>query len=178
NCVLRMGMKDTYIKVIYPMMNRIGLLWMSDKISPAYEHFISNIIKQKMFVAIDSLPPAKSSGKTWLLFLPEDEFHEIGLLFSHYLIRQSGDKGIYLGSNVPLDTLLQTKTQINPSHLLLFFVHYNEPADLKEYLDVLNKNFSEVKIHVSGNAKLLGQLKTSQDIDWIHSVEDLEKQLS
>ena len=137
NCVLRLGMRNTYLKVIYPMLNRIGILWATGTLSPAYEHFSSNIIKQKLFSAIDSLPPAKSSRNSWLLFLPENEFHEIGLLFSHYLIRQAGKKVIYLGSNVPFETLIDAVEKITPGHLLFFLVHHNTPEYSQGYLDSL-----------------------------------------
>ncbi len=176
NCVLRLGMKHTYIKVIYPMLNRIGLLWTTGAISPVYEHFSSNIIKQKIFSAIDSLPPAKSK-QSWLLFLPENEFHEIGLLFSHYLIRQAGNKVIYLGSNVPYETLISAVEQVNPAHLLFFLVHYDTPEDSQNYLNKLKKNFNKTKIHLSGNEKLIRKLKTGKEFNWIRSVEELKKQL-
>ena len=178
SCVLRLGIRNTYVRVIYPMLTRIGMMWVTDKISPAYEHFISNFIRQKIFVAIDSLPPPKSSGKTWLLLLPENEFHEMGLLFSHYLIRQSGDKVIYLGSNVPLDTLSGIKNQVNPSQLLLFVVHQSEHDKLQEYLAGLKKIFSHSKIHISGSEKVTGRINRGNHYNLIHSVEDLEKELS
>ena len=178
SCALRLGIRNTYTRVIYPMLTRIGMMWLTDKISPASEHFISNFIRQKRFVAIDSLPPPKSTGKTWMLFLPENEFHEMGLLLSHYLIRQSGDKVIYLGSNVPLDTLMLIKSQVNPAHLLLFFVHQNDPEELQKYLTGLKKNFNHAKIHISGSEKLPGLIKNGNQFNWIHSVEDLEKELA
>jgi len=177
NCVLRLGMKHTYTKVIYPMLNRIGLMWTTGSISPAYEHFSSNIVKQKIFSAIDSLPPTKSTN-SWLLFLPENEFHEIGLLFSHYLIKQAGKKVIYLGSNVPFETLISAITETTPAHLLFFLVHYDTPKDSQDYLNNLKKNFSKTKIHLSGNEKLISKLKTGKEFNWIRSVEELEKQLN
>lgn len=176
NCMLRLGMKQTYTKVIYPMLNRIGLMWTTGAISPAYEHFSSNIIRQKLFSAIDSLPPAKSK-QSWLLFLPENEFHEIGLLFSHYLIRQSGKKVIYLGNNVPFETLISAVSDINPTHLLFFLVHHDKSEDSQDYLNELKKNFGKTKIHLSGNEKLISKLKMGKECNWIHSVEELEKQL-
>ncbi len=80
HCVLRYGLKDTYMLVLYPALNRIGLMWLSDSLPTASEHFISNLIRQKIFTGIDSLPPAKPGKHSWILFLPENEFHEIGLL--------------------------------------------------------------------------------------------------
>ena len=105
NCLVRYGMKEAYTKVLYPMLVRIGLMWSGDSIPPANEHFISNLLRQKLFTAIDSLPPAKASADKWLLFLQENEFHEIGLLFACYLIRLSGRQVIYLGPDVPLSSL-------------------------------------------------------------------------
>jgi hypothetical protein len=177
NCVLRLGMKQTYTKVIYPMLNRIGLMWTTGAISPVYEHFSTNIIKQKLFSTIDSLPPAKST-QSWLLFLPENEFHEIGLLFAYYLIRQTGRKAIYLGSNVPFETLISAVTELNPSHLFFFLVHHDTPEDSQDYLYSMKKHFSKTKIHLSGNEKLISRLKTGKAFNWIRSVEELEKQLS
>ena len=177
-CLLRFGIRDTYIKVISPMMIRIGLLWSKGSIPPAQEHFISNIIRQKLFSAIDSLPPATTVKDSWLLFLPENEFHEIGLLFACYLIRLSGKKVIYLGANVPLDSLDATVKETSSAHLLLFLVHHNNPENTQKYFDILHKCSGNAKIHLSGNPKLISQLKTGKVIDWIQSVDGLKKQLA
>jgi DNA-binding transcriptional MerR regulator/methylmalonyl-CoA mutase cobalamin-binding subunit len=177
NCLLRFGLKDCYIKVLYPMLSRIGLMWAKDQIPPAQEHFVSNIVRLKLSSAIDSLPPPKSSKSTWLLFLPENEFHEIGLLFSNYLIRQSGKKVIYLGSNVPNDALIDTIKETAPAHLLFFLVHHDHVENVQDYINNLKKNLGKTKIHLSGNEKLIKQLELGKDIHWMCSVEELEKQL-
>jgi DNA-binding transcriptional MerR regulator len=80
NAVLRLGLVDTYLKVIYPLLVRVGLMWSKDDVMPAQEHFFSNLIKQKIFAAIDATPLPQNADQTWLLFLPETESHEIGLL--------------------------------------------------------------------------------------------------
>lgn len=177
HCFLKYGIKDTYSKVIYPMLVRIGLMWASDSLPPAHEHFISNLIRQKLFTAIDSLPPAKSAFDSWLLFLPENEFHEIGLLFAHYLIRFSGKKVIYLGSNVPLQSLLIAVKDTSPANLLLFFIRADLPENFQEYLDKLGVHISSKKIFVSGTKKVTDQLKAEKKIHFLNSVEDLEQQL-
>ena len=106
NCLVRYGMKKAYTEVFYPMLVRVGLMWAGDSIPPANEHFISNLLRQKLFVAIDSLPPSNATADKWLLFLQENEFHEIGLLFACYLIRLSGRQVIYLGPDVPFSSLV------------------------------------------------------------------------
>ncbi|MEO8150267.1 MAG: MerR family transcriptional regulator [Bacteroidia bacterium] len=177
NCILRFGLKRTYLNVIYPLLIRAGLLWAKNSLSVGSEHFISNLIRQKILSAIDSLPPAKSHQNSWLLFLPVNEFHEIGLLFSYYMIRQAGKKVIYLGANVPFDSLKSIVSETKPSNLFFFFVHYNRPEESQNYLNQLVKNFKNSKIYVSGNQKLISQLKTGKRINWIQSVEQFEKQL-
>lgn len=172
-CLDKYGVNHTYTKVIYPLLDRIGIMWSSDTIPPAQEHFISNIIRQKLFSAIDDTPAARSAKDTWLLFLPENEFHEIGLLFCWFLVRKAGKKVIYLGPNVPVSTLITTVTDTNPNNLLLFFVHNNLAKDVESYCKTLAKNFNNVKIHISGNEKLIGNIKKGRSINWLRSVEDL-----
>lgn len=176
HCLLRFGLKNAYIHVLYPLLSRIGLMWTSNLIPPAQEHFISNIIRQKLFTAIDSLPPPAPTAETWLLFLPENEFHEIGLLFAHYVVRLSGRKSIYLGANLPLDSLNNAIKDIKPDKLLLFLVRHNLPEESQEFLDTL-RTFSPIKIiYLVGSKNLVGSLKTGK-IQWLQSVDDLDRVL-
>ena len=177
NCLLRLGITNTYIKVIYPMLTRMGLMWVTGSLSPGYEHFICNIIKQKLYTAIDALPPAKANSDCWFLFLPENEFHELGLLCANFIIRKSGQKVIYLGANSPFDSLINAVTVTPPSHLLCFFVNNDVQENTQHYLNELIKNFGTSTIHISGNAKLISQLKTEKQVNWTCSVEELEQLL-
>ena len=177
SCILRFGLKGTYLNVIYPLLLRAGLLWLKNSLSIGSEHFISNMIRQKILAACDSLPPAKFNQNSWLLFLPVNEYHEIGLLFTYYIIRNAGKKVIYLGANVPFESLKATVEETKPTSLFFFFVHYNKPEESQSYLDLLSRNFKHTKIHLSGNQKLINQLKTGMEINWIKSIEQLEKEL-
>lgn len=176
-CIVRYGIKNTYITVIYPMLARIGIMWATDTMPPAQEHFISNIIRQKLFTAIDSLPPVRSSIDSWLLFLPENEFHEIGLLFAHYIIRSTGKKVFYLGCNVPVKTLIKVVKEITPANILFFLVHNNIPSETQEYLDTISANFKKTNIYMSGNNNLINQLKPGKLMRRVRSVEELETYL-
>lgn len=178
HCVLRYGMRDSYTKVIYPMLQRLGLMWSSDRLPPAHEHFISNIIRRKLFTAMDSLPPEKSDDDSWLLFLPENEFHEISLLFAGYLIRLSGKKVFYLGANVPMASLKLAVKETRPSNLLLFLVHNDLPEKVGEYLNILTDQFSAQNIYLSGNENLLREIDLKKNLKWIPFVADLESELN
>jgi DNA-binding transcriptional MerR regulator len=176
HCLVRFGMKDAYIQVIYPMLSRVGILWSTDHMAAAHEHFISNLLRQKLFTAINSLPPPTSSQGIWLLFLPEDEFHEIGLLLANYLIRLSGRKVIYLGSNVPLQSVTIVIQQTKPENLLLFIVHNQLSEDLKHYFNQLVKIFNG-QIYLAGNEKLITHLKTFKKIQPLKDIKSLEQEL-
>ena len=87
---LKVGFERAILEVVYPFLEKIGVLWHTGNISPAQEHFITNLIRQKIIVAIDSLPIPSKLSKRAILFLPENELHELGLLFCHYITRQFG----------------------------------------------------------------------------------------
>lgn len=177
HCLLIYGMKDTYLKVIYPVLVRTGLMWACNDLPPANEHFISNLIRQKLFTAIDSIPPSKNSQNAWLLFLPENEFHEIGLLLSYYLIRLYGRKAIYLGSNVPLRSFINLGKEISFHNILSFLVHNDSNKEIQENINDLSKNFPGKKIYLAGDQKVISKVKKENNITFLSSVEDLEQQL-
>lgn len=119
NCTIRLGFEQTMMKVIYPFFKKVGVLWQTGAINPAQEHFISNLIRQKLIVAIDSQGlMTKEGSKRFLLFLPEGELHEIGLLFYNYLILKAGHKVVYLGQSVPVKDVVSVDA-VNPADYIL-----------------------------------------------------------
>ena len=176
HCLLRYGMKDAYIRLIYAMLVRIGMMWSSDKLPPAQEHFISNLVRQKLNTAINLLPPA-IHAETWLLFLPEDEFHENGLLFASYLIRLYGRKVVYLGCNLPYSSLSGAVKQTKADNLLLFFVRHDFTENYQEYINTLSEDFKKNKIFTAGSKEILIPLKRKTNILFLTSVEELEYEL-
>ena len=98
--------KEVFKEVLIPFLNHIGLLWQTDTLLPAHEHFISNLIAQKIHINTADLERKnKDFNKTYVLFLPENEIHELGLLYLNYELVLKGNKTIYLGQNLPLDNL-------------------------------------------------------------------------
>ncbi len=118
NLILRYGFERTVTEIVYPFLERIGILWQTQNITPAHEHFISNLIRQKIIVAIDSLPIPPKTSKKVMLFLPEHEMHELGLLFYHYLTRKAGLRTYYLGQSVPHTDLVSIFAAHSPDVLL------------------------------------------------------------
>ena len=171
------GLKDTYINVMYPLLVRLGLMWRVDNICPAQEHFLSNIIKRKLSAAIDELKEKAISKSTWVLFLPEDEDHDIGLLFAHYLLKQAGHKVIYLGGKVPLASVQIVINSIEIHHLLLFMVRSHPNFKANDYLLQLGNTFTKQTIHIAGNSSMLADIPEITNLRLMKSIADLETQI-
>jgi len=174
-CIVRYGMRNTYIQIIHPMLVRIGLIWSKDELCPAQEHFLSNIILKKIHASTDGLPFPDPNKKSWMLFLPEGETHEIGLLFSNYIIRSAGQRTIYFGSNVPFDSLKDPIKDIQPTDILFFFIRNRPEEEAQTYLKELSALRKNTRLHLAGNKKLIEKLKLEKNINWIQSVHELEK---
>jgi DNA-binding transcriptional MerR regulator len=148
----KLGFEDLILKVVYPFLEKIGILWQTGNITPAQEHFISNLIRQKLIVAIDQLPyPSKTSRKA-ILFLPENEYHEIGLLFYQYLTRKNGILTYYLGQSVPYSDVKQIAETHQPDFLVSSFVTTFKNDHLGEFLQKLSQDFRKQTILISGRA--------------------------
>lgn len=175
--LLSLGFRATLFKLIYPLLEKVGLFWSIGKINPAQEHFVSNLIRQKIITAIDSqLPPDKSKSK-FMLFLPEREFHEVGLLTAYYLVKSSRHPVIYLGQNVPLEDAVSVYKTCHPANILVFITTTQPPEEIEDYLNKIKKLFSKSEIYISGSAEVLSKVKLPEKINWLKNPDDLEKVL-
>ena len=177
SAVLRLGLKETYRSVLYPALTRLGLLWAKDSLRPAHEHFITSLFRQKILSAIDALPLPAPAKQKWLLFLPEDELHETGLLFANFLIRQAGHKVIYLGANVPFETLEDAITKTRPTSLLFFLVRKNDNENDQNVVSQLTGQFADKRIYLACEPSRSGNIRKSKNLLMLHDVDDLEKVL-
>jgi|TARA_B110000116_G_scaffold131029_1_gene113740 DNA-binding transcriptional MerR regulator/methylmalonyl-CoA mutase cobalamin-binding subunit len=174
SATLRLGLYKCYRHVILPALIKLGLMWGKKDLMPTQEHFITNLIKQKLFSAIDGLDAPETNSKRYLLFLPEHEDHEIGLLFAHYIIRKSGKTVIYLGQNVPTKDLETTIKQTNPDVLILFVVRTWHKDELIPMMDSITKKFKKGKTILCGNSALTDLVKQNRSLLKANSIEDLE----
>lgn len=177
-CITQYGFSETYIKVVYPLLERLGLMWRKDSICAAQEHFLVNIIRQKMLVATNNLPFAKQAELKWILFLPEQDEHEIGLLFANYLLRKAGKSVIYLGAKVPLTSLKDAIENNNTAHLLLFMVKNRSIDQIKPYLKQLSELGKEQQIYLCGHLKLVEELVLPKNISLVKGIADFQNLLS
>ena len=173
-CIKLYSLRDLYVFVLYPALVRLGLMWSNETLRPAHEHFITNLMRQKILSAIDKLPVPKSKRQTWLLFLPEDELHETGLLLSQFLIRQAGRKVIYLGANLPMDTLELAVDHVQPTHMLTFLVRNHEDEMDADYIKSLSKRFRHQEIYIACDPVRLSEFRAPANTTMLHAVEELE----
>jgi len=177
--ILKLGFEQTMLNIIYPFMSKIGLLWQTGAINPAHEHFISNLVRQKLIVAIDG-QITQSEGKKFLLFLPEGELHEISLLFASYLIKSKGHKVIYLGQSTPNDDLLSVFKLHQPDYLLTVITTSPSSEYVQDYVTALSERFTRAQILVTGY-QVIGQDLTFPEnvrqMSYIRDIKDLLEEL-
>lgn len=133
----RMEFEDVVIELFYPFLRKVGIMWGIDQSNPAQEHFVSNLIRRKILTEIDKIPFPANPSKTFVLFLREGELHEIGLMFTDYILRARGYRTYYLGQNVPMRDAVETVELSNATALITFFVKPFGERGQSNYLNEL-----------------------------------------
>ncbi|WKV10720.1 MerR family transcriptional regulator [Marivirga harenae] len=174
NNILKYGFERTMLNIIYPFLAKIGMLWQTGSILPAQEHFISNLIRQKMTVAIDGqyVTERESKGK-WLLYLPEGELHELSLMFAAFLLRARKFKVIYLGQNLPKADLYSVKEIHEPDYVLTICTAAPKKSEVQEYIDEVADLFSSATMFVGGFQVIGQDIKRKKNVEFIMKMEDL-----
>ncbi len=158
--VIRYGFEESMIRVIFPFFNRIGIMWQAGTINPAQEHFFSNLIRNKIISATDGLTYAPvANAPIALLFLPEQELHEIGLLFYNYAMRSRQFKTIYLGQSVPHDSLPRVIATCNPAYIVCGMTNPASPQDFLTISRRLCKAAPGAKVFFTGPVPSAAQSK-------------------
>ena len=144
------GLTIALTTIIFQFLKRVGILWQTDRINPSHEHIVSNIIRQKIIAAIESLPVGVKKNSLLVLFLPENEYHEIGLLYVYFLVRQKELQVIYLGANVPLRDVKYVANIKQPSHLYLHMTSMPSRLNFEKFITTLSAENKNCKILISG----------------------------
>ncbi len=139
-CINSMGLQKAMDDVIFPLLRKIGFMWQTGAINPAQEHFASHHISNRIIVATEALPYINThGGKKYLLFIPSGEQHEIGLLFAKYILKSCGQQVLYLGANVPLESLNQVLHFYEPDYAVCVLTQTKVANEAEsEVLRILN----------------------------------------
>lgn len=144
------GIEKTITQIIFPFLQKIGILWLTNHINPAQEHLVTNIIRQKLIVGIDRVRSTVKIDKSVLLFLPETEYHELSLLFMNYMLKSKGVSTIYLGCSIPLrDVELVVKLK-KPDYIYTHLTTLGPRFNFERFIESLSKNFLNTPIIISG----------------------------
>ena len=172
------GIEKAITQVIFPFLEKIGILWVTNHINPAQEHLVSNIVRQKLIVGIEKLPAVTDNSKTVLLFLPEGEHHELALLFMYYFIKSRGLKVWYLGANLPikdLDFIIKEKKPYSIySHLTSVASNFN----FEKFLGRLQSVTSELNVVISGRITQNYKKKVPSNVHFKTSLSEVIDSIS
>ncbi|WP_225034586.1 MerR family transcriptional regulator [Winogradskyella sp. SM1960] len=127
--------EEIFYNIFIPLLTEIGLLWQTDTITPAHEHFISQLIRQKILINTEKLQENQNynSDKTFVLYLPDNEIHDIGLTYINHEVIRHGFRSIYLGQSIPIESLLDLKNYYNNIVFISYFTIKPEKENLSDY---------------------------------------------
>jgi DNA-binding transcriptional MerR regulator len=177
--IISIGFEKTFTNMVFPFLRRVGILWHTGSVNIGAEHFVSSLFRLRIISATDALPPSSNPNRQRaVMFLPENELHEIGLLFFTYIIRSMGHEVLYLGQSTPFNTIADVVEHFKPDALVtgtLSALPFNTPDD---YLGLLSRTFPGQKILVSGSLASAAEKNTFPNIFAVWSADELKSHFS
>ena len=171
------GIDITIRNLIFPFLHRLGILWMTDHVRVAHEHLVSNIIRQKILVGIEHAKRSHADAKTIVMFLPDGEHHELGLLYVHYLLKSRGMNVIYLGADVPVSELEYICNLRQPDFLYSHLTCLPSKLNFENYLVALHKRCNNTPVVISGRMIFQFLKKIPENVRIKQSIEEVIEQL-
>jgi len=167
------GIEKTVTQIIFPYLERIGILWVTSNINPAQEHLVTNIIRQKLMIGIETANTQCSINQTIALFLPEGEHHELGLLFMYYLLKVKGVKVIYLGSNVPIEDIKYIVSIKKPDLLYTHLTSVANHFNLEKFLNNVAQKIPTTPMVISGLLVQSYKKKMPENVRFMYSLQEV-----
>ena len=172
------GIEKAIIQIIFPFLERIGILWMTNHINPAQEHLVTNVIRQKLIVGIETVKSHFKAKTTVLLFLPENEHHELGLLFAHYLLKSRGIKVLYLGANVPIKDVEYVTKLKSPSVLYAHLTSVGNNFNFERFLVNAHNRMPDRQFIISGALTQSYKKKVPENFHFKRSLAEVMEYIS
>ncbi|MBY0482714.1 MAG: MerR family transcriptional regulator [Chitinophagaceae bacterium] len=173
NYIHAKGIEKSFTQIIFPFLERIGILWMTNHINPSQEHLATNIIRQKMILGIETIKTHIETDKTIVLFLPEGEYHELGILFMYFLLKSRGIKVIYLGANMPLKDLEYVCKLKQPSSLYSHLTSVTNNFNFEKFLINLHNRVPDLPIVISGHLTQSFKKKAPSNINFKYTLSEV-----
>jgi methanogenic corrinoid protein MtbC1 len=173
NYISARGIEKAITQVIFPFLEKIGILWLTNHINPAQEHLVTNVIRQKLIVGIESIFTNYNLNKTVLLFLPEGEHHELGLLYMYYLLKNKGIKIIYLGANVPVKDVEFVAGIKRPDYLYTHLTSVSSNFAFEKFINTVQTRLQSFPLVISGQFTQNYKKKVSPSVNFCKSMPEV-----
>jgi len=146
-----MSFREMFLEIFIPLLECIGLKWLSDSITASHECFITSLIIQKLLINIERVQSVRSDkSKVYVLFLPDNEIHELGLMYANYELSKKGFQTIYLGPNVPIDSLESIVSCYSDVSFISYFTVFPTKSKVNTYLkEIDDKILSKHNLNLS-----------------------------
>lgn len=176
--VLQIGFEETMKCLIFPFLEKLGVLWVSGAMMAAQEHFITQLIRQKILVGIDAYSGRQNeNSKKFLLFLPNGEWHELTLLFLHYLLKVRNQRITYLGPSVPLKDVLAVAERIKPDYFYTIITGIPSGYTVDEYLNTIANSYPSAIVFASGAQFIKTHLVLNSNVVVLNGMENVLKKV-
>lgn len=172
------GLEKSFEDLISPMLHRIGVLWQTGMLNSIHEHFISNIIKHAIIYNTEILNEPDDNAPLIMYFLPDGEFHEIGLLFWTYIGKKMGFRTLYLGQTTPLEDIAKTGKTLKPSALFTSISTTISNSDYIDSLKKLQKDIPKTPLFVAGYRANQDRNNLPKSFNVVSSVESFTKKIA
>lgn len=182
NLLSEKSFREIFYDVFIPLITEIGFLWQAETITPAHEHFISYLIKQKILINTEKLQilePTKTD-RIFVLYLPSNEIHELGLMYLNYEILLNGYKTIYLGESVPMENLIDVKKYFDTITFICYSTVEPKKSEINPYInEIINKVLDQnTSLWILGRMTEHINLKsTHSNIQIFNSIDSLAQNL-
>lgn len=174
--------KEIFQQVFIPLLNELGLLWQSETITPAHEHFVSYLIKQKLLVNTEKLQVLKrtKTDKVFVLSLPLNEIHELGLMYLHYEILLNGYQSIYLGESMPIENLKDLKAHFDSIVFISYLTIQPERDAVTDYVIRMTEELVDQNTELWFIGRLVECIQKenlSDKVSLFHSISELVEKI-
>jgi len=170
----QIGFEQTMMEVVYPFLDKLSVLWFTGSINAAQESFMANLIRQKIYVAIDRLKPDnEAAGKKFLLYLPEGENQELSMLFIQYILKARKFSVINIGQNISFDDLRDAYHIIKPDYIFTMINETRPRMSTDDYVRKIADFFSESIILLSGYQIIQHDIKSAKNYVVLKSLEEV-----
>jgi DNA-binding transcriptional MerR regulator len=167
------GIEKTISQIIFPFLEKIGILWLTNHINPGQEHLVTNIIRQKLIAGIESIKSTIKINKSVLLFLPETEYHELSLLFMNYMLKNKGVTTVYLGCSIPLKDVEYLVNLKKPDYIYTHLTTLGPKFNFDKFIASLSKSFPKTPVIISGQLTNTYEKKILQPINFKKSYAEV-----